>query len=72
MTATITNPPLTANCTLCLTRECPLAGAANYPVRVCQTFRRANCYICNQLDCVLHGHKDSPVVQCDRFVALAA
>lgn len=70
--ATIAPSAVQANCTECLTRNCPLAGAANYPVQFCYSFRRANCYLCAQLDCAMHGRLDTPVSVCERFVALNA
>jgi hypothetical protein len=63
--------PRQANCTACLTRDCPMAGAANYPVQLCNSYRQANCYFCNQSDCALNGSLDSPVMMCDQFAPLA-
>ncbi len=61
-----------ANCTVCLTRNCPMAGSVNSPVRLCSGFRQANCYLCNQSECVLNGSMDAPVRVCDQFEMLAA
>jgi hypothetical protein len=61
-----------ANCTACLTRSCPMAGATKFPVRLCNSYRQANCYFCNQSDCVLNGQIDSPVLACSQFQPLAA
>ena len=63
--------PRQANCTLCLTRDCPMAGAADYPVQLCNTYRQANCYLCDKANCPLNGSFDSPVMMCDQFVPLA-
>ena len=64
-------PTRQANCTACLSRNCPLAGSANYPVQVCNSYRQANCYFCDKSDCALNGSLDSPVMACDRFVPIA-
>lgn len=63
--------PQQANCTACLTRDCPMAGAAEFPVQLCNSYRQANCYFCNQADCALNGQIESPVMMCDRFAPLA-
>lgn len=60
-----------ANCTDCLTRDCPLVGALDYPVQRCNSYRQANCYLCGKSDCALNGALDSPVMACGQFVALA-
>ena len=60
-----------ANCSACLTRNCPMANAADYPVRLCNSYRQANCYLCNRSDCSLNGSSESPVLVCDRFELLA-
>ncbi|MEL6224226.1 MAG: hypothetical protein AAFR31_16445 [Cyanobacteria bacterium J06627_8] len=60
-----------ANCTNCLTRNCPMAGVLNYPVQFCNSYRQANCYFCSQSDCTLNGSLDSPVMVCDQFEPLA-
>lgn len=60
-----------ANCTACLTRNCPMAGAENYPVSSCNSYRQANCYFCSQSNCVLNGTIDSPVLVCNQFQPLA-
>lgn len=60
-----------ANCTVCLTRNCPMVGAADFPVQACNTYRQANCYFCSQVDCGMNGRQDSPVMVCDRFQVLA-
>jgi len=60
-----------ANCTMCLTRDCAMAGRAEYPVRLCNSYRQANCYLCTQQDCVLKGALNSPVLMCDQFQPLA-
>ncbi len=61
-----------ANCTHCLTRNCPMAGSANSPVLQCNTYRQANCYFCNKSDCALNGTMNSPVMVCDQFELLVA
>ncbi|MEM9818035.1 MAG: hypothetical protein AAF827_16730 [Cyanobacteria bacterium P01_D01_bin.6] len=61
-----------ANCTACLTRDCPMAGAVNYPVQRCNSLRQANCYFCNQANCALNGSLESPVMACDQFAPLMA
>jgi hypothetical protein len=38
---TLQTLPQQANCTACLTRDCPMAGAANYPVQLCNSYRQA-------------------------------
>jgi len=60
-----------ANCTVCLTRDCPMAGLGNYPVRLCNSYRQANCYFCDKADCALNGALDSPVLVCDQFEPIA-
>ena len=60
-----------ANCTDCLTRDCPMTGVANYPVQFCNSYRQANCYLCSKSDCVLNGALESPVMACRQFVPLA-
>ena len=60
-----------ANCTTCLTRNCPMVGLVDYPVQVCNSYRQANCYFCSQSDCALNGIADSPVMACDQFRSLA-
>lgn len=60
-----------AHCTACLTRNCPMAGAIDYPVQVCNSYRQANCYLCGKADCALNGTSDSPVMACAQFVPLA-
>ncbi|NER80537.1 MAG: hypothetical protein F6K42_13365 [Leptolyngbya sp. SIO1D8] len=60
-----------ANCTDCLTRNCPMAGAIDYPVQSCNSYRQANCFFCNKSDCTLNGSLDSPVMACDQFALLA-
>lgn len=71
-TAAVQAVPRPANCTACLTRDCLMAGAANYPVQLCNSYRQANCYFCNQADCALNGSPDSPVMICDQFAPLMA
>ncbi|MEO0826059.1 MAG: hypothetical protein AAFX95_27335 [Cyanobacteria bacterium J06639_16] len=63
--------PREADCTACLTRNCPMAGTVDYPVQLCNSYRQANCYFCSQSDCALNGSLDSPVMACDQFVPLA-
>ncbi|NEZ54243.1 hypothetical protein [Adonisia turfae] len=63
--------PRQANCTACLSRNCPMAGAAEYPVQFCNSYRQANCYFCDKSDCALNGSLDSPVMACDQFVPIA-
>ncbi len=63
--------PREANCTACLTRNCPMQGALDFPVRLCNSYRQANCYFCNKADCALNGAVDSPVMVCDQFEPLA-
>jgi len=48
-----------------------MAGATDYPVQVCNSYRQANCYLCGSADCALHGTSDSPVMACAQFVPLA-
>jgi len=60
-----------ANCGACLTRNCALAGNADSPVQVCNSYRQANCYFCSKSDCALNGTADSPVLACDSFATLA-
>lgn len=67
-----TTVPREANCTACLTRNCPMAGAPDYPVQLCNSYRQANCYFCNKSDCALNGTLDSPVMVCDQFAPVAA
>lgn len=59
-----------ANCAVCLTRDCPMVGVADYPVQFCNSYRQANCYFCNQADCALNGALGSPVTGCSRFEPL--
>lgn len=68
----LTHMPRQANCTECLTRNCPMAGSADFPVERCCNFRQANCYLCNKTECVLNGTFDSPVRVCQQFEMLAA
>lgn len=68
----LTQDPRQANCTVCLTRNCVMAGSINSPVQRCCGFRQANCYLCNKSDCVLNGSLDSPVRVCEQFEMLAA
>ena len=68
---TLQTLPQQANCTACLTRDCPMAGTVNYPVQLCSSYRQANCYFCNQLDCVLQGSFTSPVTACNQFVPVS-
>ena len=68
--STLQAVPRLANCTACLTRDCPMVGAVDYPVQVCNSYREANCYLCSQVGCALIGSLDSPVLACDKFVPL--
>ncbi|MFQ4136118.1 hypothetical protein PGN35_007335 [Nodosilinea sp. PGN35] len=61
----------TVNCTDCLTRNCSMAGAIDYPVQRCTSYRQANCYLCGKADCTLNGKLESPVMACAQFVPLA-
>jgi hypothetical protein len=65
------NVPRQANCAVCLTRDCPMAGAADYPVQLCNSYRQANCYFCDKADCALNGSLDSPVMICSQFAPVA-
>lgn len=62
---------LTANCTACLTRDCPLAGCVDSPVSLCSSYRQVNCYLCTQADCALTGTLNSPVLACSQFQPIA-
>ena len=60
-----------ANCTDCLTRNCPMAGTLDYPVQFCNSYRQANCYFCSKSACALNGTFDSPIMACSQFEPLA-
>lgn len=66
-----TQVPRQANCTICLTRNCPMAGTLDSPVQLCINYRQANCYFCNKSDCALNGSLESPVRVCEQFELLA-
>ena len=67
----LTDTPREANCTDCLTRNCPMTGVVDYPVQFCNSYRQVNCYLCSKSDCVLNGKLDSPVMACSQFLPLA-
>ncbi len=61
-----------ANCTECLTRDCPMSGLLNFPVALCNTFRTANCAFCAKKDCVMNGRLNAPVMDCNDFSFLTS
>jgi hypothetical protein len=60
-----------ANCSVCLTRDCPLSGNADSPVNVCNTYREVNCAFCAVKNCAMNGMMNSPVMACDAFQILS-